>query len=273
MAARRPLGAWLSTNARISPASHREPGGRGAVGHVERHRRAQDHPVRSMDRVDAGAVVQPDDIRGERAVTEPRREHHSHGDVPAPPFDQPHQRRLPGAERHRVGQRHLALVGGERCLQHKRVVPVTPLRRRRGAIRRNPPCPILGAAKQGGEAGRAVEARPAEPLDRAAAPDQRCRAAVADQARTPRLALVRRPGSPPRRTSPRRLGRPAGSPSRRAGCLCGRRRRDRAARQQRQSARPRYAAKSIACSVHDGAPQSEQSRKTAADGCPDQQPV
>ena len=128
------------------------------------------------------APFQPDDIRGERAVAEPRRQHHPHGDAARPAFDQPHQRRLPRVERHRVGQRHLALVGGEACLQHQRVVQVPPLRRRRGAIRRDPPCPILGAAKQCGEAGRAVEARPAEPLDRAAAPDQRCRAAVADQA-------------------------------------------------------------------------------------------
>ena len=40
---------------------------------------------------------------------------------------------------------------------------------------------MLGAAEQVGEAGRAVEARPAQPVDAPVPPDERRRAAVAEE--------------------------------------------------------------------------------------------
>ena len=86
------------------------------------------------------------------------------------------------AQRHEVDQRDGAVGGLEVGLEDQRVgaVAARDARRsaRRGAMRQRP---CSGVAEQRGEAGAGVEARPAQPVDRAVAADQRGGLAVADQ--------------------------------------------------------------------------------------------
>ena len=65
---------------------------------------------------------------------------------------------------------------------HERVLAVTALDRLDLAVRREQPAAVLIVAEQRGEAGARVEAREAEPVDRAVPPDERRGLQVADQA-------------------------------------------------------------------------------------------
>ena len=65
-------------------------------------------------------------------------------------------------------------------LQDHRAGPVLPADTHRRLGGGDAPAPVVRRADQRGKAGRAVEARPAQPVDRAVAADQRGTVAVAD---------------------------------------------------------------------------------------------
>ena len=81
-------------------------------------------------------------------------------------------------DRHEIGQHHAAARGLEAGLEHVGVREVPP-RGLKGLRRCYPPAP-RGRVEDGGEQRRAVAARPAQPVDRAAPADERGGAAVAD---------------------------------------------------------------------------------------------
>ena len=114
------------------------------------------------------------------AVIEPQCQVEAHRHMAAAAFDDPHHRRTAGGGGHEVDQRDAAFLGFEYRLQDHRAGPVLPAdsHRRRGGG--DAPAPVVGRADQRGKAGRAVEARPAQPVDRAVAADQRGAVAVAD---------------------------------------------------------------------------------------------
>src|SRR6185436_10052758 len=78
-------------------------------------------------------------------------------------------------------QRHGALAGFEVRLENERVRPVAARELRDLSLRSDAEAAVLLAAEQRREAGVGVEARPAQPVDRAVAADQRGALAVADQ--------------------------------------------------------------------------------------------
>ena len=82
--------------------------------------------------------------------------------------------------RHEVEHAHRALVRLPRRLEHERVLEVAARRRAAGRGCEQPAAVVL-VAEQRGEAGTGVEAGEAEPVDRAAAVDERRRLEVADQ--------------------------------------------------------------------------------------------
>ena len=79
------------------------------------------------------------------------------------------------ARRHEVDDADDAVVGRPRRLEDERVVAVAPLRSPRRVVGREQPAAVLGRAEERGEAGAGVEAREAEPVDRAVAADERRR--------------------------------------------------------------------------------------------------
>jgi len=101
--------------------------------------------------------------------------------LPAPPDDDAHHVRGLTARRHEVDERGGAIAGRELGLEDQRVVAIAPRDPRLRVDGRDLPASVLGRAEQRGEAGAAVEARPAQPVDRAVAADQRRRLAVANE--------------------------------------------------------------------------------------------
>ena len=85
-------------------------------------------------------------------------------DAARPPLHDAHHGVAAG--HHEVDQRHAALVGVELGFQDQRAGTVAA--RDTGVLghRRDAPTAVVRRAEQGGERGRAVEARPAEPVDR-----------------------------------------------------------------------------------------------------------
>ena len=73
-------------------------------------------------------------------------------------------------------------VGLPLGLEHERVRPVAPAGLPGIGPRRDDPAAVVGVPEQRREAGAGVEARKARPVDRAVAPDERCRLQVADEA-------------------------------------------------------------------------------------------
>src|SRR5215208_2956352 len=83
--------------------------------------------------------------------------------------------------RHTVDDAGGSVVGLELRLKHETSWPVPPRDARDPAGRRDQPPPVTLVAQQRGEAGPRIEAREAEPVDRAVAADQRGRVRVADE--------------------------------------------------------------------------------------------
>ena len=123
------------------------------------------------------------------AVAEPDPQHALHLDHAAHAVHDPdQQRRLAAAtRRHEVGDPHGAAHGLPLGHQHQRVALVVPGdltapgRRPLGGGGADPPLAVPLVAQQGGEAGVGVEPRQAEPVNVAAAVDQRRGLHVADQ--------------------------------------------------------------------------------------------
>src|SRR5581483_12137337 len=87
--------------------------------------------------------------------------------------------RLP-ARRHEVEHADGALVRLPGRLEDERVVEI-PAADRAALGRREQPASVLRAAEERGEAGAGVEAREAEPVDRAAALDERRGLQIAEE--------------------------------------------------------------------------------------------
>ena len=117
----------------------------------------------------------------DRAVVEPDDQLHPHRDPAAPPLDTADEVMPPPARRHAVDHGDGPVVGLELGLQDERTLMVPAAGGADGAGGGQEPAAVLGGAQQGGEAGGRVEARHAQPIDRAVARHQGARLAVADQ--------------------------------------------------------------------------------------------
>ncbi len=137
--------------------------------HVRAGDGAQDAAVDPGDPRHRPAVVEADDQLGtHRHAAAETRHLANHVGVRAP-------------ERHEVREQNRPVRRLEPRVQHERVAAVGAAGFDGIADGRDQPSSVLGSAEQGGKTGRAVEARPAEPVDRPVAADERGGFAVADQ--------------------------------------------------------------------------------------------
>ena len=144
-------------------------------------RRAKSDRVRAGDR-DPGVVLEPAHPGDDAAVVEADHELHPHRHAPLEPFDDPDDVRSLAARGHEVDHADAAVLGVEVELVHERVLSVPALDSLDLAVGREQPAAVLLVPQQRGEAGARVEAREAEPVDRAVSPDERRGLQVADQA-------------------------------------------------------------------------------------------
>ena len=152
---------------------------RGHVLAVDMHRGVQQHHVRSGDGAER-AAFDAGHPRHDAAVAEAQNELGAHGELAALADDDAHDRRIAGAQRHEIDHRRRAVCGLEMGFENKRIRPVAARDLGRFA-RRDQPATVLRRAEQRGKAGFRIEARPAQPIDRAVARYQRGALAVADQ--------------------------------------------------------------------------------------------
>ena len=125
--------------------------------------------------------VELGDPRNDGAVREAKNELDVHRHFAAHAHHHAHQLGLRADRRHEVDDRDRAALGDEGRLEDHAVAAVAALDAGDIAGGRDPPPPMLGIAKEGGEAGAGIEARPAEPVDRSVAADERARLAVTDE--------------------------------------------------------------------------------------------
>ena len=189
---------------RFLALAHLEVGDGAEVLAARRHGGAQHHLVRAGDAAEVGTRAARHPGHGE-AVVEAQHQLHAHRHASAQAADDADQVGAAVARRHEVDEGDGAVAVGRlhRRFQNQGVAAVlAPGPLRREVARRDAPAAVLRRPEQGGEAGRAVEARPAEPVHRAVARDERRRFAIADE----RVVLDRR--RPPFliRHRPRRLG-------------------------------------------------------------------
>jgi hypothetical protein len=136
------------------------PAGRAAGDQVDR--------VRSGGRGHAAVVGAPHP-RHRTAEVEAQDELHPHGDAALQAAHDAHDVGRLVADRHRVDDLQHAAVGVEVGLEHERSLAVAPLGLADVSGGREQPAPVRLVAEQRGEAGGRVEARQAEPVDRAVA--------------------------------------------------------------------------------------------------------
>ena len=99
----------------------------------------------------------------------------------AQPLDDPDHVDGLVTDRHEVDDPHCAFRRLELGLEHQRVIAVPPARRAATGRGRDEPPTVVLVSQQGREAGAAVEARRAHPVDRAVVADERGGLGVADQ--------------------------------------------------------------------------------------------
>jgi hypothetical protein len=119
--------------------------------------------------------------RHDAAEVEAQDQLHAHGDAPAQAARDAHHVGRLVADRHRVHHLEHAPVGVEVGLQYERVVAVAALDVVGVGRRREQPAAVRRVAQQRREAGGRVEARQAEPVDRAVLADERRGLRVADE--------------------------------------------------------------------------------------------
>ena len=90
----------------------------------------------------------------------------------AQPFDDPDDVDRLVADRHEVDDPHRAFRRLELGLQYERVVAIAPAHRSSAGCGRDQPPAVVLVAEKCGEAGAAVEARRAHPVDRAVVADE-----------------------------------------------------------------------------------------------------
>ena len=143
-------------------------------------RSAQLQGVRPPYGLEAAVTVAAADPGHDRAVVEADHQLHPHRHPSTDSLDQAdHVRRL-AARRHAVDHPDDALSRGEVGLQHQGARLVAAGDACAGAGRRDPPAAMLRFAEQGGEAGRRVEPRKAQPVDAAVPSHQRRSVGVSD---------------------------------------------------------------------------------------------
>ena len=160
---------------------HREvcDGAQVLAAHLDR--RSEGDRVRAGDR-DPGVVLEPAHPGDDAAVVEAEDELHPHRHAPLEPLDDPDDVGSVAAWGHEVDDANAAVLGVEVELVHERVLSVAALDALDLAVGREQPAAVALVPEQRGEAGARVEAREAEPVDRAVPPDE-CRGLqVADQA-------------------------------------------------------------------------------------------
>src|SRR6266702_1113363 len=174
---------------------------RGAVGQHERHglagthfefgnrreilaaglgRRPQHRHVLAGDRQQRSvlAAAHPGNVYAEAKADH---ELHPHLDLATDAADQSHDIGRLAARRHEVDQRDGAGLCLKARFEDEGIAEIAA--RRTGDVLggRNQPAAVLARAEDGGKAGVGIEGRPAQPVDRAVAPDQRRGLAVTDQ--------------------------------------------------------------------------------------------
>ena len=136
----------------------------------------------------SAAVVGAPDPRDDAAEVEAQDQLHPHADAALEAAGDAHDVGRLVADRHRVDDLEHAVGGVEVGLEHERALAVAALGPLDVVGGREQPAPVRLVAEQRGEAGGRVEARQAEPVDRAVvcrrAPPSACRRS----ARSPRSA-------------------------------------------------------------------------------------
>ena len=161
--------------------THHEVAAGGEVLAAQRHVGAQQHLIGPDDGAQPiGAAPHP---RHGAAVVEPEQDLGLHFDGTGFAAHQAHQvdlvlvRRL----RHEVGEGHGSAGGLEPCLQDRGARKIAARHSRPGFGRADDPAAVLDAPQERGETGGRIEARQAQPIDRAVAVHERRGARIADQ--------------------------------------------------------------------------------------------
>jgi hypothetical protein len=145
---------------------------RGEILAAQLDRRAQLDRIRAGNGTDA-EVLAPDP-RHDRAIAKAHDQLHAHLHPAAHASHRAHDvyAFLIVGERHEVGHNDRAILSLERGLEDGGAGQVAPLRALDFAVRRDQPAAVMAVAEQRCETGIGVEARQAQPVDRAVAPDQ-----------------------------------------------------------------------------------------------------
>src|SRR3954471_23079590 len=133
--------------------------------------RAQHHHVGPRDRAQR-AVAELAHPRDARAVTEAQDQLGPHRHAAALADDNAHAVGIGAADWHEIKERDGSLVGLESRLEDQRVWTVAARGVFYFSTRRDLEAPVLGGAEQGRKAGIRIEARPAQPVDRAVRADE-----------------------------------------------------------------------------------------------------
>ena len=172
-------GCQVSTKRHAVAGAQRELRHRRQVLAARLDRRAQGQ------RVGAGhgeqRVVEASHPGHYAAVVEADGELHAHRNAAAHPLHHAHHVRRNGARGHEVHQPHRSLVRLELRVEHERPLAVGARAAPDLALRRDQPASVALASQERGEAGRGVEARHAQPVDRAVAADEAGGLRVADE--------------------------------------------------------------------------------------------
>src|SRR5262249_33773279 len=121
------------------------------------------------------------DPRDVAAEAEADDELHPHRDATADAAHQPHDVRRLAARWHEINEVDGAVVSLETRFQDEGVAAVAARGAPDRAGGRDQPTAIPAVAKDSGKAGIGIESRPAQPVDRAVAADERGRLTITDQ--------------------------------------------------------------------------------------------
>ena len=176
--------------------AHLEIGDRGQVLAAGLDRRPQHRHVLPADRQQRRTVLAFLDPGNIGAEAEADHQLHVHPDPAANAAHQPHHVGGLAARRHEIDQVNRAVSGLEPGLQDQGVIPIAARGAGDFAGRCDQPAPVLLGAEKCCKAGVGIEGRPAQPVDRSVAADQRRGLAIADQPIV--FDTARQGASPPR---------------------------------------------------------------------------
>jgi hypothetical protein len=144
--------------------------------------RVKDHHVGPGDRLET-AIIETGDPGNDGAIIETEHElgGHLHPSA-APPHDADEMARALLPQRHEVDDVDASLRRLEGRFQDQCVGAIAAPDATGGVTRSDAPMSVVGTAEQRGKDSSRIEARPAQPIDRAGTADERRGLAVADQA-------------------------------------------------------------------------------------------